>query len=356
MGVYLKGEAWYIDYYVHGRRKREKIGPSKKLAEEVLRKRKVQIAENRFLDIKKEEKVKFSELAAMFMELHSKPNKRSWKSDENSLKFLLPFFGDRHLHEITPDLIERYKIKRRQEVSPASVNRELSCLRCMFSRAIDWGKTKENPVSRVRLFREDNKRLRFFDKGEINRFLENSPVWLNQLVTVALNTGMRKEELADLQWKDVDFQQEFIQLVETKNGSKRYIPLNAPANQALMAIPKHPDSPYIFTDGKGQKRKFRHTYETVLKKSAIINANFHTLRHTFASHLAMSGVDLNTIRELLGHKSLEMTMRYAHLSRDHKSRAVDVLAGQMDTIWTPKQDSKIPQEIDIALTELVSET
>ena len=99
---------------------------------------------------------------------------------------------------------------------------------------------------------------------------------------------------------------------------------------------------------------FRYTYETVLKKSDIMKANFHTLRHTFASHLAMSGVDLNTIRELLGHKSFEMTMRYAHLSRDHKSRAVDVLAGQMDTVWTPNQKSDVSQEIDSSITELIS--
>ena len=85
-----------------------------------------------------------------------------------------------------------------------------------------------------------------------------------------------------------------------------------------------------------------------------MSATFHTLRHTFASHLAMSVVDLNTIRELLGHRSLEMTMRYAHLSRDHKSRAVDVLAGQMDTIWTPKLDSEVSQEIENTINELVS--
>ena len=354
MAVYQKGSEWYIDYYANGRRKREKIGPSKKLAEEVFRKRKVQIAENRFLDVKKDEKIKLSELAATYMELHSKPNKRSWKSDENSLKSILPFLGDRYLHEITPDLIERYKIKRRQEVAPASVNRELSCLKGMFSRAMDWGKAKENPVKRVKLFREDNKRLRFLDKEEISRLLENCPPWLKGLVIVALNTGMRREELASLKWTDIDFQQGFIQLLETKNHSKRYIPLNAPARKALTAIPKHPESPYVFSDQDGHQRNFRHSYETVLKKSGIMSANFHTLRHTFASHLAMSGVDLNTIRELLGHKSLEMTMRYAHLSRDHKSRAVDVLAGQMDTIWTPKPMPKAPQEFTNALSHLES--
>jgi integrase len=123
-----------------------------------------------------------------------------------------------------------------------------------------------------------------------------------------------------------------------------------------MAVKHLEDTPFLF---RGLytlygTSPFRHVYEATLKKSVILGANFHTLRHTFASHLAMSGVDLNTIRELLGHKSLEMTMRYAHLSRDHKSRAVDVLAGQMDTFWTPKPKSGISPEAVKSATLLES--
>jgi hypothetical protein len=101
MGIYRKKDDWYIDYYAFGKRKREKIGPSKRLAENVLRKRKVEIAENRYLDIKKNKKIKFEEFGKTFLELHSKPNKKSWKSDFYNLNNLTPFFGGRYLYEIT---------------------------------------------------------------------------------------------------------------------------------------------------------------------------------------------------------------------------------------------------------------
>ena len=99
-----------------------------------------------------------------------------------------------------------------------------------------------------------------------------------------------------------------------------------------MTLRRIVDSPYVFCKNNGWPYNFRKSFETALTNSGILGTSFHTLRHSFASHLAMSGVDLNTIRELMRHKSLAMTQRYAHLSRDHKARAVDVLAGQMDTI------------------------
>lgn len=342
MGVFQRNKNWYIDYYFNGQRKREKIGLSRVLAENVLRKRKVEIAEGRFLDIKKNEKIKFEDFAKTYFELHSKLNKKPSvsKRDITLIKNLSTFFAGRYLFEITPILVEQYKMARSKEVSPATVNRELACLKSIFNKAIGWGKVEDNPVRKVKLFRENNRRLRYLEKEEIKKLLSNCSEHLKPIVILALNTGMRKGEILGLKWHDVDFRRDIIYLLDTKNGEKREIPMNEQVKTALIKVRKHPDSPYIFCskDGKpyGDVKK---SFFTALKKSDIINFHFHDLRHTFASHLVMLGVDLNTVRELMGHKSIEMTLRYSHLSPDHKKRAADILGMQMDTIWTPEVEN-----------------
>ena len=345
MGVYKKGNTYYIDYYIDGRRRRECIGLDKRLAETVLKKRKVEIAEGRYLDIKKNEKIKFENFADQYLELHSKINNRSWqKSDLYNITILKRSFSGKYLYEITPVMIERFKTERIKEVSPATVNRNLACLKCMFNKAIQWGKLEENPFRAVKLLKENNKRLRYLEKEEIVKLLARCSRHLRPIVVVALNTGMRKGEILGLKWQDIDFKQGIIYLYNTKNGEKREIPINEMAKTALIRTLKHPDSPYVFCDKNGNLiRDFRKSFFTALKKSGIINFRFHDLRHTFASQLVMAGIDLNTVRELLGHKSLEMTLRYAHLSPDHKRRAVDILSKRMDTIWTPEVKSSIAE-------------
>lgn len=333
---------WWIDYYVHGRKKREKIGPSRILAEQVLAKRKVEIAENKYLDIKKDHKVRFEDFADEYLELHCKPNNKSWhKSDFFNLQNLKKYFSGKYLHEITPKDIEGYKAARLKEVSraptkkkisPATINRILNCLSSLYNRAIEWGKTKENPMSKVKLFKVANIRIRYLEKGEIVKLVANCDKHLRSIVAVALNTGMRKSEILNLKWQDCDFRLGIIHLLNTKNGEKSECPMNEQTKTALIRVRKHPESSYIFCNSAGKPyTDIRKSFFTALKNSDITDFRFHDLRHTFASHLVMSGVDLNTVRELLRHKSLKMTLRYSHLSPDHKKRAVDILGKTIDT-------------------------
>jgi len=341
MGVYLKKGKFYVDFYASGRRIREMVGPSKALAEKVLKKRQVEVAEDRFLDIRKEQKIKFEDLARDYLEIYSKPNKKSYHSDCDLVKALGKYFNGKYINEITTMSVEKFKIERAKEVSPATVNRALACLKGIYNKGIQWGKIDSNPVSGVKLFRENNKRLRYLEKEEIAKLLANCDDHLKPIVIVALNTGMRKGEILGLKWRDIEFKRNIIYLLNTKNSEKREIPLNEQAKVAVIRVRKHPNSPYVFCNKNGKPYgDIKKSFLTALKRCSIINFHFHDLRHTFASHLVMSGVDLNTVRELMGHKSLDMTLRYSHLSPDHKKRAVDVLGKQMDTIWTPEPKVK----------------
>mgnify|MGYP001389065414 CR=1 FL=1 len=136
---------------------------------------------------------------------------------------------------------------------------------------------------------------------------------------------MRKGEIQNLKWENVDFLTNIITLPRTKNGEKKHLPMNDCVRNILTEIEKRADSPYIFYNTQGKPFHFRKTFSRVIKRAGIIDFHFHDLRHTFASYLAMAGVDLNTIRDLMGHKSLAMTLRYAHLSADHKNKAVALL-------------------------------
>jgi len=362
-----KGTIYYIVYSVNGRRKTEHIGKDKKLAEKVLHKRLTEIAENRYLDVKREEKIKFEDFAAQYLEFHCKPNNKTWKtSDENKVNNLKKYFSGKYLYEITPLDIEKYKsgrierIKKNKRIAPATVNRDLACLKSMFNRAIEWKKAKDNPVKQVKLFRENNQRLRYLEKEEIETLLANCHNYLKPIVITALNTGMRKGEILKLKWHDIDFRRDIIYLFDTKNGEKSQLPMNMEVKTALIKVRKHPQSPYIFCSKAGKPfGDIKKSFLTALTNSGIINFRFHDLRHTFASHLVMLGVDLNTVRELLRHKTIQMTLRYSHLSPDHKKRAVDILGQNLGKV-APKDAGNLQEIVNsenkkiFTLSELIN--
>jgi len=147
---------------------------------------------------------------------------------------------------------------------------------------------------------------------------------------VALNTGMRKEEILNLRWEDLDFRSRIIYILDTKNNERREIPMNDIVYETLLAVRKISDSPWVFCKKNGERYgNIRKAFEGARKRAGIVDFRFHDLRHTFASHLVMAGVDLRTVQELLGHKSFEMTLRYAHLSPEHKKAALDILGKRL---------------------------
>jgi len=326
MSVYKRGKNWYIDFTFQRERVREMIGPSRKIADAVIAKRKAEIAENKFLDVRKEpDPVRFYDFAKEYLQW-SKANKKpsTYNRDLSLMRQLNREFETKAIQEITTWQIEKFKTRRKEEVKPASVNRELALIKHMFTKAVEWDRVKESPVKKVKLLKGEVKRMRFLVPDEIQRLLSNCADHLKPIVTVALHTGMRKGELLGLQWDQVDFKQGIITLLDTKNHERRDIPMNETVKAILKAMERR--GPYIFCNGDGEIfGTVRKSFETALRKSGIKDFRFHDLRHTFASNLVMEGVDIMTVKELMGHKTLNMTLRYAHLAPNHKTKAVNIL-------------------------------
>jgi integrase len=332
MGVYKKEKNWFIDYRYQGKRIREKVGPSKRLAEKALAARRGEIAQGKFSLEAVSPTPLFEVFSDAYLE-YSRANKRSHERDRYSILRLSKHFAGMRLSQITPWLIEKYKVQRRSEVKPATVNRELACLKHMFSMAIQWGRVKENPVKKVKLFREDNQNLRYLSLEEIQLLVDASSERLRPIILTALNTGMRKAEILNLEWDHIDFGRRAITVVDSKNSEGRTIPMNDALTHTLNAVRLQSKSQYVFGySGGGPYSNADSAFQKAIQKAGIKKCRFHDLRHTFASHLVMSGVDLVTVKELLGHRTIKMTMRYSHLSQDHKRNAVERLSGHfLDT-------------------------
>jgi integrase len=185
-------------------------------------------------------------------------------------------------------------------------------------------KYQREDLTEVKKDKEPPGRLRYFgSKEEANRLIEGCRGSFRALVIVALHTGMRKGELLNLTWANADLDQGFIHIGATKNGEVRSIPMNETVWTVFSNLRKENNTSWVFHDEQGQP--FRDTHKKFLwacKRAKIQDFRFHDLRHTFASWLVMDGVPLGTVSHLLGHKSILMTMRYSHLSPEHRMGAL----------------------------------
>jgi site-specific recombinase XerD len=205
----------------------------------------------------------------------------------------------------------------------------------IYREAIRNGWTERNPARLVQARKEDNGRIRFLSDEEEKAIrliiAEEYPERFLNEFEIALHTGMRRSEQFSLAWNQVDFKGKRIQLLKTKNGTGRAIPLNSAALVAFerqFQVSGHTESGFIADDGKPLIRKpILRWFEETMLKAQIRDFSWHCLRHTFASRLVMAGVALKAVQELMGHKTIQMTARYAHLSPDHLQSAVELISG-----------------------------
>jgi integrase len=295
-----------------------------------------------------------------------KANLRTGKATFDSLDTNFKEFHNLKLFEITPWLVEKWRLRRQKDgVKPTTINRQLADLKACLTRAAQWGVVESNQIEKVKGSRIDSSpKIRYLAEDEesklrkaldireqklrtkreshdkwkaerkrpIDASLQNTAYadYLKPAVLLSINTGLRRGELFGLKWQDIDFNQKILTVVaETaKSGKTRHVPLNTEALSILTDWRKQCHGDYVF-EGKSGKpfHDLRTSWATILneKHANIKDFRWHDLRHTFASKLVMGGVDLNTVRELLGHSDYKMTLRYAHLAPEHKAAAVERL-------------------------------
>ncbi|MDA2920745.1 site-specific integrase [Desulfobacterota bacterium AH_259_B03_O07] len=348
MAVYKKNNRWYIDYYQpDGKRKREVVTiqgvdpkhVNRQDAHKALSIRKAQIAEGKFEIAHTKKPILFDKFVERYLE-YSKANKRSWTRDVVSSKSLLKTFGGKNLGQINSWLVEKYKVERSKEISryrrlitKSSVNREIACLKHMFTKAIEWGLITSSPARNVKLFRVQPNKLRVLSNEEFQNIYNEASEFLRPILLFALNTGMRQGEILKLRWDDINLNQEYINVRDTKNNESRNIPINETLKIIIDSLKKNSDNEYVFAYKNGEPvRSVKTAFYSALRRSKIDKCRFHDLRHTFATRLVMAGVDIVTVKELLGHKDISMTMRYSHPTPQHKQHAVEKInISVMDT-------------------------
>ncbi|MEG3791077.1 site-specific integrase [Lysobacter sp. CCNWLW3] len=287
------------------------------------------------------------------------------KAGQATVDALKACFGDlyeRELRSLSAFDVERFKAKRlKAKRKPATVNRDLDRIRSVFSRAVEWGFLSDHPLKAVKRAKgADNSRVRYLTADEEKRLRDalaareterrasrerhnawhaargsvGHPQWpkdgftdhLMPLVLVARNTGLRRGELFGLSWSDVNLPGKLLTVTagNAKSRKARHVPLNAEAVDVLKRWKKQGDAGGLVfpSAGGGRLTNVNKSWDGLGTGAKLTDFRFHDLRHDFASKLVMAGVDLNTVRELLGHADIAMTLRYSHLAPDKLADAV----------------------------------
>jgi len=359
--LYKRKDVWYIDVRVKGRRLRKRVGRSKRIAELALKDAEVKIARDQFGFSQND--ITIDALIDKFLEFQKTNNRASTTRRYKAVADHVRKYVAQHrpnvifVSQLSSEVMDGYKSYRRSEwVNPngqpvrsdadvvehtrhgaraRTINLEVDAVKTMLNQAMKWGYLRENQLRWVKpLKEEDRKPVRFLTKDECALFLAATPTELYPIFYLFLNTGMRKAELENLRWGDIDLKRRKI-LIQRKEDwhpktGEREIPMSLGVYEQLSRhrkkCPTAKPSDYIFAvrgSGHSHNRLRRELIRIAQSAGVEGLTKLHTLRHTYASHLVMNGVDLPTVKSLMGHTDITTTMVYAHLAPDHLSDAVN---------------------------------
>ena len=301
------------------------------------------------LDGKKD--MRFDDFVADRYLPYAEANKRSFLDDVLTCRVLIEFFGKRSLRNIRADLIEEFKQRRLatpvkmqgkkpdpdknpRPRSPATVNRELSILSKIFSLAFEAEFVDENPCRRVKKLRMTNLCGHCLTTDEEKALFDAlaDSGWVSRIVLFALHTGMRRSEIFNLRWFDIDVVRETVHVRQSKNGKARAVPMNETIKVLLQGLSK--TSEYVFPSPKTGARvtDVGRQFERAVKAAGLGSFRFHDLRHTAATRMASAGVDPFTLAYIFGWSDIRMAMRYTHATNANMRQAVrslDTLASRL---------------------------
>lgn len=249
------------------------------------------------------------------------------------LKTFVPFLRGAYVNEVTPETIDAYKAKRLREVSPVSVNVELRMLKALFSTAKRWRMTAHNPFDDVTFARVSEQAPLCLSPDDLQKLLTCiREGWFRDIVLFAVMTGMRRGEIMNLRWSDVDLERKVVNVQtnstwRTKHGKRRVVPLNETAVVILASRVGKSPSEYIFTlnDQKVSESWVSHLFKRYVREAKLANqrARFHSLRHTTATNLLRTGESIHIVQRILGHSSVKVTEGYSGLAGADLHEAVN---------------------------------
>jgi integrase len=347
MGLSKRGGIYWYEFWYHGKRYRKSAGvANQRVAGEIERAYRTALAKGEVGIIERKPIPAFRAAMKDFLDWSSAAHKEpTYTRYKTSSVALLRYFRDTSLDNVTPEEVERFKITRAVEnktvrgkekrvttnkrIRPATVNRELACLKALFNFVIKADVLARNPVSRVNMLDENNLQTRVLSFSEQHSYLAEATPVLRDVATLILETGMRPEEVYSVRPENVDLANSHLQVTHGKtNAARRRLRLTTSAREVLGRRMIATEGPFLFPCESDPTRpipKVNNAHDRAVRDSKVAPFRLYDLRHTWATRAAMSGTDLVTLAAMLGHSRIQMVLRYAHPTQDHQTQAMDRL-------------------------------